>query len=359
MQMPPPCVQTALTPADWHTVATSHLRDVLGIAMDHSAEQRALVVHDNDSALACILQAAYCAALPHAEIEEFTESDPDRMLAAFNALGPRDLVVLVQSQSFRLPNYRIRVELYKRSVKVIEHTNLAHIQGDEVGYYIDALAYDAQYYRGIGRALCALMNASSSVRIQSGAETLEAVGGLESAKINIGDFSTLANVGSQFPIGEVFSEARDLTRVSGRAQLYAFTNTARRLEIAQQPITITVELGRIVASEPAHPEFEAVLAQIRADEGEVWVREIGFGMNRGFSPTRTVADVGAFERVCGVHLSLGAKHGVYKKAHIKYREARHHVDVFVATGAVWLDEQQVFADGAWQVAQTHGQTSPG
>jgi hypothetical protein len=60
------------------------------------------------------------------------------------------------------------------------------------------------------------------------------------------------------------------------------------------------------------------------------------------SRERRVSDVGAFERVCGVHLSLGARHGVHKKPHLNPREARHHVDTFVVTDRFLLDDEVVF-----------------
>jgi hypothetical protein len=97
------------------------------------------------------------------------------------------------------------------------------------------------------------------------------------------------------------------------------------------------------------PDFEQVLANIRADEGEVWVRELGFGMNRAFSEHRLVNDIGTYERMCGIHLSLGAKHGLYTKPNIRRANARHHVDVFAVTEAVYLDDELVYRDGSWQV----------
>ena len=171
---------------------------------------------------------------------------------------------------------------------------------------------------------------------------------MEPAKLNIGHFAGLKNVGSLFPIGEVFSEARDLERVHGRVKIYAFADTSFRLNVPQIPITLLIERGRVVDALDASADFEQVLAAIRTDEGEVWLRELGFGMNRAFSRERRVADVGAFERVCGVHLSLGARHGVYKKPHLDRREARHHVDTFVVTSRVLLDDEVVYAEGAWQ-----------
>ena len=72
-------------------------------------------------------------------------------------------------------------------------------------------------------------------------------------------------------------------------------------------------------------------------------------MNRAFSRERIVSDIGTYERMCGVHLSLGAKHASYNKPNIRKRSARHHVDVFVITEDVQLDGGSVYREGAWDV----------
>ncbi|MDB5754125.1 MAG: hypothetical protein JWR56_553, partial [Massilia sp.] len=115
------------------------------------------------------------------------------------------------------------------------------------------------------------------------------------------------------------------------------------------PITLVIERGRVAGTENATPEFDRLLDIIRADEGEVWVRELGFGMNRAFTRERCVNDIGTYERMCGIHLSLGAKHGVYPKPGFKRKDARYHVDIFAVTEAVYLDAELVYRDGAWQV----------
>jgi leucyl aminopeptidase (aminopeptidase T) len=91
------------------------------------------------------------------------------------------------------------------------------------------------------------------------------------------------------------------------------------------------------------------LEKIRADDGEVWLRELGFGINRAFTQEKTVSDIGTFERMCGVHLSLGSKHTTYNKSNIRKKSARHHVDIFVLTNSVELDGERIFEDGAWRV----------
>ena len=53
--------------------------------------------------------------------------------------------------------------------------------------------------------------------------------------------------------------------------------------------------------------------------------------------------------MCGVHLSIGSKHLTYNKPDIAKKKARHHVDVFVLTEAVVLDDEQIYRDGAWRV----------
>ena len=331
------------------THAIQNLRDTLTLAIEHTAAQTALVVFDERCELSRLLVQAYRACLPEAALLSFDVTGADAVKAAFADLREQDLAILIQSSVFRIPAFRTRVELFQRGIKVIEHSNLDRMAPGEVEHYVAALAYDPAYYRNVGHALKARMDGARSARIESEGELLTFDCPLELAKLNIGDFAGLKNVGSLFPIGEVFSEARELEQVHGRVKIYGFTDTSFRLNVPDAPITLLIERGRVVGALGATADFELVLAAIRADEGEVWLRELGFGMNRAFSREQRVADVGAFERVCGVHLSLGARHGVYKKPHLDRRAARHHVDTFVVTSRVLLDDEVVYAEGAWRV----------
>jgi leucyl aminopeptidase (aminopeptidase T) len=331
------------------SAAARNVKDTLALALDHGQAQAAVVVADERTELSRLLLGAYAECLPRARIVSFDQVSQAEVMAAFAELSQGSLAVLIQSSVLKIPEFRTRVELFKRNIKVIEHSNLDRIGAAEVEHYVAALAYDPAYYRGVGHALKARMDAASSVRVESPGSSLCFAGPLELAKLNIGDFAGLKNVGSLFPIGEVFSEARDLELVAGRVTIYGFTDTTFRLNVPTHPIRLVVERGRVVQALDTTPDFELVLSAIRADEGEVWLRELGFGMNRAFSRERRVSDVGAFERVCGVHLSLGARHGVYKKRHLDPRAARHHVDTFVITDRVLLDDDVVFADGAWVV----------
>lgn len=329
-------------------LAAKNLQDVVTLAFEHTSSDRTLVVFDQHCVLALALTEGYRRCLPHAHFIDFDTVTPQHIQASFDTLTAGDLVVLIQSSNFRLDAYRIRVELFKLGLKVIEHPHLARMPGIEAAHYIAALAYDPVYYRGTGAALKARIDRAESAQIDSGGAKLM-FGPLELAKVNIGDYRGMTNVGGQFPIGEVFTEARSLESVHGHVRIFVFGDTQFAVNRPAQPITLVVDQGRVTAARDSTPEFDRVLANICADEGQVWLRELGFGMNRAFAADRTVSDIGTFERMCGVHLSLGAKHGVYPKTGFKRGVVRHHVDVFAVTDAVFLDGENLYSDGAWLV----------
>lgn len=329
--------------------AAAHLRDVLTTAIEHGPAHQALVVYDTRSDLARALTEGYRRNLQGAQFIDFDSVAPDAVLDAFARMAPSDLVVLIQSTNFRLEAFRIRVELFKLGLKVVEHVHLSRMPGAQGEHYIEALAYDSAYYRGVGQALKARIDRATSATVHSGAERLVFGSPLEPAKLNVGDYSAMHNVGGQFPIGEVFTEAQDLEAVNGRVQVHVFGDTSYLVNRPDRPITLIIERGRVVGAQDATPEFNKLLEIITRDEGEVWVRELGFGMNRAFTRERRVNDIGTYERMCGIHLSLGAKHGVYQKPGFKRKDARYHVDVFAVTDAVYLDAELVYQDGGWIV----------
>jgi leucyl aminopeptidase (aminopeptidase T) len=185
--------------------------------------------------------------------------------------------------------------------------------------------------------------------LHSGGEQLVFPAGFDSVKLNVGDYTDLPNVGGQFPIGEAFTESLDLEAVHGKAVIALFGDMDFTVNRPPHPITLVIERGRVVDVENSTPEFDAVLESIRADEGQIWLRELGLGLNRGFSQERMVTDIGSYERVCGVHLSLGAKHSAYNKPQIKKKHAKQHVDVFALMGTISLDGESIYRDGSWIV----------
>jgi hypothetical protein len=327
-----------------------YLRGLLSEAFHHSDSENTVVVYDTRCLIATLLTQGYKRALPHARMIDFDTHEPQEVRALLEALNPSDLVILIQSTNFRLDAFRLRVELFKLKLKVIEHPHLSRMSDDEASYFIDSLEYDKEYYRPLGRALQSKIDNAPMGVLDSGGEFLIYGSPFEPAKVNIGDYTGLPNWGGQFPLGEVFTEAQDLRAVNGRVKIYCFGDVTYKINTPQTPITLIIEEGQVVACENSTPAFDLILSNIRRDEGGVvWIRELGFGLNRAFSKARTVADTGTYERMCGVHISLGAKHGTYGKPGFKRRDGLYHVDVFADTHTFSLGDEVIYKDGAFVI----------
>ncbi|MDF1839144.1 MAG: hypothetical protein P1V35_14850, partial [Planctomycetota bacterium] len=312
-------------------------------------EHATVVVWDSESELSVALAQAYQRCLPEATFMHFDRTPHETILAAFEILEPGDRVVLIQSTKFKLAAWRIRLELFQRKLKVVEHPHLMRMPGDEALIYIDSLAYDPQYFRGMGAALKTRIEGAQEGVVHSGGERLVFPAGFEPPKLNVGDYTGMANVGGQYPIGEVFTESTDLEAVHGRVVISLFGDMDFTVNRPEHPITLIVEGGQVVGTENSTPAFDRVLESIREAEEVIWLRELGFGLNRAFTQSRVVTDIGSYERMCGVHLSLGAKHSAYNKPQIKKKHARQHVDVFVLTDTVTMDGEEIFGNDTWTV----------
>ncbi|CUG92906.1 Hypothetical protein, putative [Bodo saltans] len=158
------------------------------------------------------------------------------------------------------------------------------------------------------------------------------------------------SIGGTFPTGEVITEAEDLGALHGKASIFAFPNTSKRMEMMPRPFEISIERGAVVSVSPDAPaSFQDLIGLIREIEGEVMVREIGIGLNPhlGRGEGQFLTDVTSFERQRGVHLSLGKRHPLFVKkaalasperplrpasyirAPLRRKDGTFHVDVFV------------------------------
>ena len=330
--------------------ASQNLIDVLRDVFLHDDSSTALVIYDLDSPLSILLTDAYRIALPKGIFINFHETETEEILSQIDALQAGDFVALVQSKSFRLSAFRIRIELFKKSIKVAEHPHLGRMNKEyEVSHYVNALAYDKAYYHHMGNTLKNMLNEAEGAVVHSGNEKLIYQGGFEDAKINIGDYREMKNMGGQFPLGEVFTESTELTSLNGRTNIIAFGDTNYKVNIPPHPITIIIENGHLVSTENSTEEFEAVLEMIKEEENVVWVRELGLGLNRAFSKDKHVSDMGTFERMCGLHLSLGAKHGIYAKEGMKRNSGKFHIDVMIDTTSFNIDNTVVYNGKEWIV----------
>ncbi len=324
----------------------ANLRATIALAIGHTPDKRALIVFDRRSPLASLLADGYQAVLLHAQALDFDQTTPEQIRAAVDTLTPGDLVILVQSSSFRLNDFRFRLELFNRQLAVVEHPHLGRMPEPEHATYIDSLAYDKDYYHSVGGKLKVAIDQAKTAVVSCAGTELVYTGPFEPAKLNIGDYTGLKNIGGQFPIGEVFTELHDLTQVNGQVKLFAFANADFKVIVPAEPILVNIKQGMIVSTPNATPEFLSVLDQIKTKEA-LCIRELGFGLNRAMTRQRLLTDIGSYERMCGIHLSLGEKHTVYAKAGLPKRSTRFHVDVFVDVTSVKIDDQVVFKDGVY------------
>lgn len=337
-------------------MARPHLHAIVEQAFQHpqGSSASAVVIADRQCVLSRALGTAYRECLPTAQHLDFEDTEPAQLLAALFAVQAGDLVVLVQSTSFRLTEFRLRMELFKRGLKVIEHVHLARMTDSEAPLYIDSLAYDPAYLHATGFQLKERLDRAQGGRLETG-ETLYLSGPFENAMHNVGEYSDRKNFGGQFPIGEVFTEAKSLESVHGRVRIFAYGNMDFCVVAPTLPITLIVQAGRVVGTENSTSEFDGILDSIRAAENEIWVRELGFGLNKAFTRERRVTDIGTYERMCGIHFSLGAKHPAYPKPQFSRRQTRYHVDVFAYTRAFFIDEICVYEHGRWNLTSQQGQ----
>lgn len=321
--------------------------DTLRLAIGTTPETPSLVIYDERSPLSKLLAEAYKLICPTGKFICIDQSNFEEIMIQINALPPDSLVVLVQSSNFRLNEFRFRIELFKRQIKVIEHVHLDRMTDEEIPLYIESLAYDSDYYQHMGTHLKQKIDSCQKIRLLGKNSELVYDSPFEVSKLNIGDYRHLKNVGGQFPIGEVFSEPKDLTRVSGNVHFFAFGDTEFKVHALESPIEVRLEKGQIVDVWNAPDNFHKILEDIRYIEKTVWIRELGFGLNRAFNKDRRVSDIGAYERMCGIHISIGAKHAMFTKEDFPKKQCKFHVDAFADLEKVLIDDEVVFENGKY------------
>lgn len=328
--------------------AIKNICDTVTVALEHTETHKALVIYDTHNELTKILTEAYRNVLPDAVFLDFDSLDKESIIAACDALSPRDLVVLIQTTDFRLNEFRIRIHLFQRKLKVIDHLHLYRNTPDSWETYINALAYDEDWYRVVGPRLKTKIEHSDAFSFESGDTILNLTGGLEVPKLNIGDYTSMENKGGTFPIGEVFTEAQDFSRMHGSLMIYAFAGSDYNITM-HDPFRIDIMEGLVVSwSDKAPQHFADVIALIKTNERPL-IREVGFGLNRAITREHYLKDITAFERTLGLHFSLGEKHTVYKKAGITADKTRFHVDLFPVVDTVRADGEVIFKNNEYFV----------
>lgn len=320
-------------------------------AIKQTPEEGMWILADDESPLSRVIASAYREVFPWAVYRAWDAEQPDLIKEEIRALKPGTLVVLVQSTNFRLDAFRIRMEIFARNLKTIEHVHLARMSDvDEQTCYLNGICVRPQYFTTQAKAMTEAIANAEWMEIESGeGKILRWDSAFEPAKLNIGDYAGMKSIGGTFPIGEVFTEAKEVFKGSGEVVVYAFANQQFQMEFFE-PFAAQVVDG-IIQVRGHEPEvFRQTMELVAASERAI-IREIGFGLNPAFGKHAFVSDVTAFERQRGLHLSIGEKHSVYHpKPDLKKRDhARYHVDVFIDVKKVTTSKETLFENGDWIV----------
>jgi aminopeptidase len=282
--------------------------------------------------------------------EEVVVIDPqiESIKNSLTSLPKNSIVILVQSTNFRLSTFRIRLELFHRWIHVVEHNHLAYIKEIEYDTFIDSLIYRTDEYLRLEHEFSKLSKWASESEIISSNGSVLTFWALENIRGNTGDYTGVENKWGTFPIGEIFTEAVDLSSVHGKCLIDTFPNEDFSINICE-PFELIIENWRVLPSQHFPARFQRLYDFVVQFEGEVMVRELWFGLNPAISSATPLSDINFHERKVWVHLSLWKKHGIYGKKLPKSEVQRFHIDVFVALESVLIGGVEVFSQGKWTV----------
>ena len=247
-----------------------------------------------------------------------------------------------------MTKHRLRADLFRAGHMVIEHARLSLNTDEEIQNYIDSLRYDTPYYVKATTAMEKLLQENTQLRIESGNDlVLEINSPLEKSLKNTCDFSDNPIVAAGFPIGEIFTEAKELDKMNGSVLVFGFPTLEHKVHFCT-PFEVQIKDGSLV-SHNGPRLFEDILQRIASEEvnGAVQVREIGFGLNRGIGFNKTLHEPTAFERFAGMHFSLGLKHAMYAKKLGRKIYQKYHIDIFCKVKNVFIGDTQIIKEGKY------------
>jgi len=333
--------------------ATKNIKDILITNYKIVNLTKVLVIFDENSTLSSLLKNASILALEELkqefELVDFYLKDSDFIADyVFENSKKSDVILTIQSSSFRVSKYRWRNELCNRGLKVCEFGQLGKVKDDEIERFINSLTTDFDHYEKISNKIIPLINLSKEIKIISTNNSiLKYSGKMDKCLKNTGALWEQTNWTTRFPIGEIICESLDLTTLNGKFLGYAYPSIKDQTTQFTKPFKCEIKEGLFISND-GPKEFKEIIELIKTEneEKEVFVRELGLGLNRNIKRFGCISEPMAYERVEGLHFSLGMKHGMYqKKLWPKYGKKFHqkfHIDIFVDVKEIYIDDELVF-----------------
>jgi hypothetical protein len=312
------------------------------------SKNKVLAIYDKESNLSNLLEHAFSFATKELENKyesiDFNSNSQEKILKQIEQYNKEDIVILIQSTSFRVSNYRWRNELCNLGFKVIEFGHLNKMD-NEVENFIESLTDDFNHYNEISTKLMNNLEKSNEIKIIS-TDNSQIIfsGAMDKCIRNIGTLWEQTNWTTRYPIGEVITESLDLETLNGEILVYAFPSIDKQITTYVKPFKMKIENGYVTKHE-GPKEFHQIIELIKKENDKelIFVRELGMGLNRHIKKDTKLSDPLAYERVEGMHFSIGMKHGMYqkklwktwgKKFHQKF-----HIDVYIDIKEMYIDNQ--------------------
>ncbi|HID91652.1 TPA: hypothetical protein EYP45_00825 [Candidatus Peregrinibacteria bacterium] len=330
--------QKKLTTTEINQIVSDSIFKQFGVKDEHL-----VVLYDLDSPLSKIMTQAHKDILANRNpektiIREYQPEDNLELVEMLSNLPEQSSVILIQSTSFRMDKFRIRLHLYNKNMGCMEHSHLGYYGPEQENTWLNALTYKAEEYAEIGGKIKDLMDNYDEIKIYSG-DTINpdilTFPEMEEAKINDGRFYQQKNRGGSSICGEIFSESKDLKSVNGKLNICCYPNSEFRI-VQCEPFSVTIKNGILTKWDDNAPQefidniVTRILESETDEEGnpEVMIREAGFGLNPFISMKNPLSFVSVFERQAGFHISLGKKHAIYRSKFGKEIVQRYHMDIF-------------------------------
>ena len=148
---------------------------------------------------------------------------------------------------------------------------------------------------------------------------------------------------SNLPAGEVFTTPRSVDGTfvcDGTAGDYF---NAKYGELQEHPLVLEISGGRLISAESRHAGLQRDFWDYcHTDANSDRVGELAFGTNLGLR--EMIGILLQDEKVPGVHIAFGDPYG--SQTHADWK-SKTHVDVLTRQCDVWIDDEQVIADGQY------------
>lgn len=319
-------------------------------------ESHVMIIFDTQCELSQTMKDAYEQALSNHAKKSFVDFDAhplEEIETCAGSLSTNDVVILIQSLSFRVSVYRWRLELFGKGLKVGEHVRLSQIKSNEIPNYVPCLAYDFSHTQPLSQKLDSLLQKTTHIKVEcQQGSILEFNSRMEKPVVNLGDFDKGKVKGGYFPVGEIFSEAVDLEKVNGEVEVFAFPGEDHQMVFLEKSFRVKIKNG-YVEDGNFPEEFFPLIQMMRMENADekIPVREFGLGLNRGLSKEKRLTEATAWERVAGLHLSLGMKHGAYQKKFKRRKELnqRYHVDIYPDVKRMWISKTLIYENGKFVI----------